>query len=393
MGFSSPSPGFLPSQLRGKREAFQFERILRGLCFILDEWCRYTGARKPLYGETDSSSLGVIYFDKLALLVFRLWNGIFEQHKPKIWSDAILTEADVQRLVTFPSPFIELPGKHGRGPARLADSSPPEYIVGSLYALQQEGIPYFEITLPDLTASPNDHRSTIRAGLHSNSSEFLAGFTAREIEVLTDIAHAVRRLGASEIRALGTHENHRKTVEDINKEFRDMEHSRRALIEMLEGDKPLTRECDNLLEYADEAWRKSFENRRDYEDAFNIMLQELNDVELRTVFSKCQSPKALIWDETDMPVLVKRAGIARAGALYLKGISLYQSDPTKHSSQSKSNAAKRFRAIWKDAVEATHQHCNGRLPGAIEDVFERGTASISVPVKKTLIEVIGEVGI
>ncbi|HKR58257.1 MAG TPA: hypothetical protein VJS64_00885, partial [Pyrinomonadaceae bacterium] len=299
MQSDSPDGSFLYSDLREKREGVQFERTLRGLSFVLHEWSQYTGDRKPLYElDVHPQVLTVIQFDKLALFTFRVWNEVYRRQLRSLKPNHLQVPMGGDDAVTFPSPFVELPGKHGRGPARFGGKSKPIYIVDSLYALQNEGIYYFQITPPtDSPKDPKDYRTIVASAERiTNPNQFLSGFTSREIEILKELANALKRLGPSEIRALGTHENHHKSVEDIRKEFTDMEPHRMAVVEGLQSNQLFRRSSKEFLEYADEAWRKSIYNRRDYAGAHQIMSTEIGDPELRAAFGGCQSTPERIWD-------------------------------------------------------------------------------------------------
>lgn len=67
------------SDVREGREGVQLERTLRALWFLLDGWCNYDGSgnRTPCEGEASKDCLRAIYFDKLAILAFRVWDESF----------------------------------------------------------------------------------------------------------------------------------------------------------------------------------------------------------------------------------------------------------------------------------------------------------------------------
>lgn len=388
MEFDSPSTGFLFSQLRDKREGVQFERILRALSFILYQWCQYPGKRKPLYGH-NPSFLTAIEFDKLASFVFRLWNELNRvRSKTASRTGDLASSVDEQMLVTFPSPFLELPGKHGRGPARFDGKADPIYILDSIYALQDEGIYYFDITPPtEDPRNPTNHRTTVTSGMKiTDPNRFLEGFDPGEIEILKDVANSVRHLGPSEIRALGTHENHKKTVEDISKEFRDMApHQRKVAGRLLRGESFLEASRD-LLEYADEAWRKSNDERRgDYRDAYGIMMSEIGDPEIRGAFASCQTTMEQMWGPPLMTALAKSADKIHAVAQCDNAIAIYQAQSLdKLSSQTR--ASQQFRARWKEGVEGIEKLGLSRLPKEIDDIFTENTKTIVPSIRQQLAE-------
>jgi hypothetical protein len=385
---------FLCEQLRNKREGIQFERMLRALSFVLHEWCHYDGNRKDVYGER-AQVLTSIQFDKLALFLFRLWNAAHREDDV----DRLPLHSESQESkdrVTFPAPFHELPGKHGRGPARFDGKRKPIYITESLYALQNEGLFYFEITPPSDTpldewqrqlgdGSPNDHRTTVAPGiLVTSSSAFLQDLTSREIEILRDFAHAVRHLGASEIRAIGTHENRRKTVEDVVKEFNDMTPHVIETTARLKNGEPFYRHSQEMLEYADEAWRKAVDNREDYSSARQTMIKELADLDLRNLFESSQASPEQIWDHPMMAALAQKAKQARAVSQCVHAIGLFQRVPKTGPRQMR----KQIEETWKEGIKGVQDTGVSELPLDLTSAFISNTTEISPNARDQMIEML-----
>ncbi|HEV7747698.1 MAG TPA: hypothetical protein VGO56_22050 [Pyrinomonadaceae bacterium] len=383
MGSESLNSGFLFSELREGREGVQFERMLRALSFVLHQWCQFSGTRTPLYGEPASQSLSVIQFDKLALFVFRLWNEMYHRHGVREHT-ANESPAIDSRVLTFPSPFTELPGKHGRGPARFDGKSPPIYIIDSLYALQSDGIFYFQITPPaDARNNPKDHRTIVTAGdVNTDTNQFLSGFNSREIEVLREMGNGLKHLGPSEVRALGTHENCQKTREDIVKEFVDMRPHRIAVAERLGESQPFFNASREMVEYADEAWRKSKDNRRDYANAHRIMLTEIGDPDVRSAFSGCQETTEHIWDHPTIRAYVEPAENAWSFTKCLHAISIYQREDEK------AVASRQARAMWKEGIEHRRKQQLNVPASEIDEVFMPGTRQIAPQVQERLINMV-----
>lgn len=380
MGSESLNSGFLFSELREGREGVQFERMLRALSFVLHQWCQFPGTRTPLYGEPASQSLKVIQFDKLALFVFRLWNEMYRRHGDGVREHTANDFPPIDsRVLTFPSPFTELPGKHGRGAARFDGKSPPIYIIDSLYALQSDGIFYFQITPPvDAPDNPKDHRTTVTAGdLMTDTNQFLDGFNSREIEVLKEMGNSLKHLGPSEVRALGTHENCQKTREDIVKEFTDLIPHRAAVAARLGEGQPFFNASREMMEYADEAWRKSKDNRNDYGNAHRIMLTEIGDPELRSAFSGCQESTEEIWNHPTIRAYVEPAEKARSFTKCLHAISIHQREDEKTA------ASKQARAMWKDGTEQMRKQGLNVLASEIAEVFIPETRQIAPQVQGT----------
>jgi hypothetical protein len=200
------------------------------------------------------------------MVVSRVWDEYFRRTGAKFLKDPDNADQAAQDdAVTFPCPLRETPGKHGRGLSRWDGSSKPSYIVQILYQLQQEKIlHYFDIQPSDEDpGNPANYKTVVKAGVEiTDPNGFLKGFTPREVRILIDMGTALRKLGPSEIRALGTHENSEKTLVDIEKEFQDLE--RRLIWEeilaKLQAGESFSDEAEEFVEYAEEAWRKSVEN-------------------------------------------------------------------------------------------------------------------------------------
>jgi hypothetical protein len=79
----------------------QYERTFRILTYILAAWC--DNAKNFKDGV---QGLSIIAFDKLAVFSYRIWN--------QLWA-LKASEKDRDEKVSFPYPFREIPGKHGRG--------------------------------------------------------------------------------------------------------------------------------------------------------------------------------------------------------------------------------------------------------------------------------------
>jgi hypothetical protein len=388
MGYDPSNNDFLFEQLRSKREGVQFERILRALSVVLHQWCQFTGNRKHLYGE-HSQVLTSIQFDKLANFMFRCWNTAYQSYDV----DSLVVGQKSQQFkrdqITFPSPFIELPGKHGRGPARFDGKGRPIYITESVYALQNEGVFYFEVTPPvDAPNSPNDHRTTVTSGMTiTSSSQFLNDFSSREIEIVQEFANSVKHLGPSEIRALGTHENYLKTVEDVVKEFTDMTPHRTKVVDKLKSGDSFSEDSGEMLEYVDEAWRKASANRADYSDARTIVLKELGDRDLRNVVENCQATPDHIWDHPKVTYLAQHAERALAVSQYVHGLGMHQK-LHRHGSQKLRN---QFTQIWQEGIDGTRKHGFGHLPGEINKVFVGNTGEIAPEVREQLLTMLNSI--
>lgn len=343
------------------REGMQLERTLRVVCFLLDGWCSYTpcGAKGK---EPARESLPVIYFDKFGLLIARIWNECFRQTGKPLLNCNEIEQSDLDNSVRFPFPFREVKGKHGRGLARWKRPQKPSYLVEIVEKLQSEGILYyFNTTLPQGVVEKQDGESVasqypesrVAPGIPVDADTLLAspGFTKREHAVLVDLNTAMRRLEPSAIRALGTHENAAKTVEDIRKEFADLEKRRvwDKLIEKLRAEEDFSAEAQELIEYADEARRKSSEdvNGEEYRRAHAAMLSELSREDLKDAFRACQKSADSIWRNKEVMALAPTAKRVFAIARHLKAL-LYFRDHAGERKEQRSPNAKEWQQAWRE---------------------------------------------
>ncbi|MFH1009457.1 MAG: hypothetical protein V1800_18425 [Candidatus Latescibacterota bacterium] len=297
-------------------------------------------------------------------------------------------------MIRFPCPLKEVKGTHGRGRAHYEGKGAPVYAIEILYDLQQEGIlPYFDIRPPeDAPENPTDYRTTVRPGLPTfDPPGFLGVFTSREKVVIDQLGIFIRRLGPSQIRALGTHENRHKTLEDIEKELRDSE--RRGLwerlIEELEKDGDFFACAEELHVYADEAHRKSVRNQKDYEEARGLLETEINDSTLKEVFLNCQKAGEEIWNREDEGVRDKTFRSKKFYALtcYLAGLSYFGQQVGEREVQHSPSAQERKKQWQSSRAELASYGFDG-LPRNLTDCFEGRSRSLRDVVRRRLLEVV-----
>ena len=390
----------LLSRIHEGREGIQLERTFSALSFLLHGWCTFRGKRKPLYEreekgkkkenekirKEDIEPLPVIHFEKLALFASRIWNEMFsiEAVKKIIDSSNKIKDANI---ITFPFPFQEFPAKHGRRLQRLNGKEEYVYIVEILHKLQRADIHYFEIrTHRDAADNPNDYRTTVMNAFPiTNSEDFLEKFTSFEIQILKDLDNSLKRLGASEIRALGTHENKEKTIYDIEKEFRDMYRYIPKVINSLDRDDCFFYSSYEMMTYADEAWRKSTYNRMDYIDAYNRMLTEINNPILKAAFQSCQKSHEQIWG-TDQVIdgFAQTSKKTKAFTKYLHAIAYYRGHISERVLR-RSKDAKRIGHIFDESLQEMNQCGFNGFPSEIHDLFIGNTSEIKQEVRNQLI--------
>jgi len=323
--------------LRDGRVGVQCERSLRFLLFLLEGWSRHTEPRKLLYSKPDHGVLSAIYFDKLAMLSFRIWDAMFQTTREQ--------RENEDASITFPSPFVSVPGKHGPGPGRVEAEKGDRaiYLIEILFMLQKEGIlNYFQVTPPEDEPQNHKHyKTTITPGLPvTDDDEFLRGFKKLEREVLLDLRNTVKRLGPAEIRALGTHSDYQSTVDHILLEFTFMASKRERVTDAINQDRSFIAGAQELLEFSNEALRKSKTNREDYATARHKAISQINHPILRSGFEIAQESTDTIWPKTskEMVELVKRSEDAVLSTKYLCAVAElkeYRSSGVKTSSKLK----------------------------------------------------------
>lgn len=371
--------------LRRDRDGVQCERTFRAVYLLLSAWCRFKDPQRPTEGR---GKLQAIPFDKLIMAFARFWNETFRRtgEKLKKKEPQTITDQEHQYAVTFPVPFPELPGKHGAGLAvRHDDDSPPEFMVKVLYRLRQDDIlPYFDIVPPvDAPQEPNDYRTTIEPALSAAADDgLLEDFTQKEREVIRDLQNAFKRLTAEELRALGTHENFEKTAADIEREFRWMQNAVSEMHRCIRAGMPFHQAAQEVLEFADEACRKSERNRENYVNARNRVLAELNHADTKQAFEDCQASHVDIWDRNEMKQLAKRARCGYARARYLERIAHWAS-PAKQRSLSRNAEA----ALAEAIAELTSAGIRG-LPESLDHVFVGSSTVLQEAAKEKLLEVV-----
>jgi len=385
----------LSSRLRIGRIGFQYEQICRVICYLLSGWYGYAPERekqrqkresrrnvaaKPIH-LTPEGKLTAIQFDKFVMLAARVWDEVFA-NTGKLLLDRIdiAVDKEIDDAVTFPCPFIELPGKHGPGRAIRRPKGRAEFVISVLLKLQQEELlPYFDVVLPKTnSAGATDPRTTVEPAVPlAMSDEFIADFTAREKRVLFELNHAIRTLSASGIRALGTHTTLRKTEEDIQREFDWVKRQVDLIIDALESSEPFDAPAQEMVEFADEACRKSFRNRYDYRDGLNRLHAELTDPELKTAVRNCHAAPEDIWDAAAIKRQSTRATRMSALAQYVRSVATIVT-------QSDRPVAPKEKERFAGASTELRKQGISTLPDAPDDLLDSSSRMLRADVRSQL---------
>lgn len=384
MDFDSLGEKLLFSELREGREGVQLERTFRALSFILHGWLTYKGRGKSIYKRDEKSkdsikSMPVISFEKLALFCSRIWKTMFQFEEAKKMKDSV--------TITFPFPFQEIPAKHGRRLMRFDAENNPLFITEILYILQKEDIiHYFTVNVPSEDPdNPNNYKTTVAHPFPIiNRKEFLKNFTPLEIEILEDLENSLRRLNAEQIRALGTHENNKKTISDVKKEFRGMNFYTPDVINCLNRGECFFNSSYEMMTYADEAWRKSIYNKKDYEDACRLMIIEIKKPNLQKAFRECQWSNERIWgNDQEIDDLAQKAKKAKAFTKFLNTCSYYRNHTAERTSK-KSREARMYSYMWDESLKELNQYGFRELH-YISDIFTGSTSKIKSEITDWMI--------
>lgn len=368
--------------LREGREGVQFEHIFRVLSFVLHQWYEYQGARNKDDVES-TDKLRSIAFDKLVTFVTRLWDKLYAR-RDMLKLDSLGSEIrlafDTEGL-TFPCPMREMPGKHGPGRAIYDGQRKPEYVISVLYRLQEDDIiHYFTITPPMETidsvgqrrAEPTHPQTTITPAVQiTNRRSFLERFTPREVEIITDLSSAIKKLNPSEIRALGTHHSRETTGQAIRWEFKALNRLgiSKVISEAIRTSTPFTYPAQQWIEYADEACSKSRENRGVYETARTTLNVELSDPELKEIFGATQALGSAIWEGSDVQRLWSVASRSRALARYFLAVSMGLAGSSHRTSEALEQAGSACLSLGVPALPSSAGEVfsgDGTLPTGVQ---------------------------
>ena len=292
----------------------QLEHVFSAVSSILDRWCEFgklknskdESPRKRIYGRCDNGCLTPIEFDKLINVICRIWAEMFKSRGPKDISGVnSLEQAELDKVVRFRPPTEEVPGKHGPGMARLIpESEDPRYVTQMLIRLSiEEEIPYITLSKngdsrksggprglspkrPTTTVEVNEYKDYVIPGIAAlDQARFWRGFTVAERSLIASLSDAIKHLGPSEIRALGTHKSQNETVKEVRREIIWAIKVIEEMVCDLNSSSVIAIDvAQRFRSFSDEAARKAYKNRAEYEQAHVIMLRELGDSYIKQAF-------------------------------------------------------------------------------------------------------------
>ena len=350
-------------------EAIIYDNVNRIIAYLLDAWCSFTGPRKKWYGDDIRGALPIIEFEKLAIFISRIWNKL---HKIK---------SDKEIGISFNFPYEEMPGKHGYSLAKSnwKHNGEPGYLSDILIEQQKNKLSL--CIRFDIPKEKKDfYKTRVSAAIKIPREDILFDtLNEFEKEVLRDLHNSIKRLGVNQIRALGTHDSRERALKDVRYEavkWKSIVNPVLTLLKMQYDDNKaslLEDKAQEMLEYADEAWRKSSHNCNDYEDAMKIMLQEITHKLLKDAFNRCQKTKDDIWKHEEMHNLAHDASIALAISKYIRGISYFRRRP---EDMNKTNRrAKKYLYQINEGINMLKELQLESLPPG-SNVFESGNREV-----------------
>ena len=129
MGSKTITPFNVFQALRKADTGRQLEKVFRGICYALNEWCKYGSSnttinhvqRRLRYGddEPDVGKMNMFEFDKFINVICRVWTEIFKATGLNELDEIEkLPREQLEKIVRFKPPGDEVPGTHGPGTAR-----------------------------------------------------------------------------------------------------------------------------------------------------------------------------------------------------------------------------------------------------------------------------------
>jgi len=389
---------FLPG-----RVGIQIERSLRLFCYLLDKWLSFTGQRKVLYNreyeEKYHDCMHIIHFSKLSMFAWRIWNTAFENFKEAAQNIASgNSDQNESDIITFPLPYQRRQDKHGPRLSRSGSHGPFGHIflIPMIYQLQ-ESCDYKLLDIRPYSGSANNpehHLTEVRPGdpITEADASFLRGFSSLEIDLIRDLAQSLRHLGRSHLRALGTHDDYLNTRADILKEYKDMNSFIRGTVENMSSGSCFLHNSEQMMEFAEEAWRKSVDNRKEYSEAFKLMQEMMSNDIVRDAFSSCQQEPELIWEAHDLPELAKRSIFVNGISKYIRALAYFRTRPTeRHESNRKSKESLHSGYLWRDGVELLNNSGRTDFPRDMRNVFEEGTQIMNSRIRQLLLDELNSV--
>lgn len=358
----------------------QYERAFRILTYLLSCWCYHPDKRKKddnrTHNRAEKKGLSVIAFDKLAVFSYRVWNAVYTINNG---GARPIQNAD---NITFPFPFHVITGKHGRGLAlpKWSEDGYPGFLPTILYKLQQDGITKNYVKFD---GEPNNYETIVYPGIADppDSKIFFQNMTSYEKDVLNDLQNALKRLNNHEIRVLGTHHEKEATIDDIDKLFkkwgifRDKVTSKLGALSKVEEPVVLGA-AREMVWHAEEAWRKSTDNRDTYKEAYSIVHRELIHPELKKAFTLSHCAEQDIWNCRELNILGEHSAKALAVSKYILGIVHF----SYHAEYRKSVRKNEYHRNFEEGLQFLRRDTKINLPDVEKSFLSESSRELRADV-------------
>jgi hypothetical protein len=123
----------------------------------------------------------------------------------------------------------------------------------------------------------------------------------------------------------------------------------------------------------DEAIRKSDANRRDYENAYDLMVKELEDESIRDAFKRAQQPGTEVWRDKNLPALCDYAKSQFGLGQFLHALAYFQRHIRERKAQSK-RVGRVMSKQWTEGVNALTRSGYRGLPRTPDEAFDDSNA-------------------
>jgi hypothetical protein len=392
MSNPEPNQNFLFSRLTPGREGAQCAFSARALSYIFHGWAHYTGPRKLPYGKPDNGVLYSIPFEKLGLFWCRLWEQLWKLNGTRDQGNRIpAASLETAPRITCPPPFIIERAKHGKRPQRYDGVDNPTPLIEILYNQQELGMhSLFDIRpyMVNGKACPSHYKTEVHAVMPYEVRESLIkDFNETERKLIEEIDEIVRHLGVLEIRALGTHESSQETMRDIQFEYEKMRPIVLAAISKIEQDQPFTDDAQEILEFVDEAYKKSHKNQVGYAGAHDRFLTDLKTPLLRQAFENCQESAADIWKNSQIEALASVSERDQSISKCMTAIAYFAAHALERN-QARSTESKEMEHHWNEGLSGLRKYKILTIPTVMSDIYKGDSHNLKPEVRNRLLELV-----
>ena len=279
-------------------------RNQRLIAKLLYDWANF---KDPLDTKENQSTskreyMTTIYFDKMAILFCRWWDALH-----------------AAQMIRYSSAFLQRSGFHGRGSALKINRENDESFGVDFDDHRSHEWAYTTEIIEKLKPSLDDSRALFKiegdtwkdkckiypgivlaqweAWISDQSVPDKAFLVTDELDYFYGISNIICALDASQIRALGTHDDLKGLIKDISFNLRHWNNAYANIIKALEGiSANYDKESHKLVVTMYEIIRKCDTNRKVYIEARKKAIRECNSEVLKGILIKVQKDASEIWE-------------------------------------------------------------------------------------------------